>query len=214
MKIKPETEEKVKQETGVLVKEPKPQVGETETKDVKMVVPKTNAPPSHSGGIRGIRRRHHSPPPHVGTKENLLDPNAGDSRMVPILDLEDDGFRAITISGDNRGATMELASGGRKGRRITWADESEKNEEENGQSEGTEEAPNDGHRHLHPVSAMVNSNVQTVNNSVMMGCNCAHDSPGVHLRLTGNPTFRPYHGRKHPQRPPGSDGPTAHHAGS
>lgn len=112
-------------------------------------------------------------------------------------DSEEFGIRVITISGENKGAFMELGHSHKKNHdfganprslhnnsnspRITnYSNESE--------SEGKSNVM--GKKYLNmgntspPMSAFMNSNVQGVNNSILYGSALKHHDPGVHLSVS------------------------------
>ncbi|KAG2302928.1 hypothetical protein Bca4012_061245 [Brassica carinata] len=76
---------------------------------------------------------------------------------------EEDGIRAITLSGSNLGATMK-----------TLLDDNHGDSYRNG-----------GHE-LDFLTTFVNSNFQAVNNSIMMGAKYETHDPGVHLNISGD----------------------------
>ncbi|KAJ4877096.1 Uncharacterized protein Rs2_42114 [Raphanus sativus] len=76
---------------------------------------------------------------------------------------EEDGIRAITLSGSNLGATMK-----------TELDDNHGDSYKNGGQE------------LDFLTTFVNSNFQAVNNSIMMGAKYETHDPGVHLDISGD----------------------------
>ncbi|KAJ1378376.1 hypothetical protein SESBI_47908 [Sesbania bispinosa] len=81
---------------------------------------------------------------------------------------ESGGTRVITISGENKGASMEIMQSRKKPSYVHKMD----NESENG-NEKVRRRPN-------PMRGVyMNSNVQCVNNSLMLDSCCSHHDPGV-----------------------------------
>lgn len=100
---------------------------------------------------------------------------------------EESGLRMITIAGENRGAFMELlpssspsSTGSPMKSKAEQGEEAAKAKKDGKGGAGT----------LSPLSAFVNSNVQGVNNSILLNASCAHSSPGVHLAVTRRPSGR------------------------
>ncbi|XP_059650322.1 vegetative cell wall protein gp1-like [Cornus florida] len=93
-------------------------------------------------------------------------------------DSKDFGVRVITIAGENRGAIMELGHRGllRDGKK------SERNSNDEGINIKMEDKPDKMVRPL--KTAFINSNVQGVNNSILLDSSFTHRDPGVHLSLS------------------------------
>ncbi|CAA7405729.1 unnamed protein product [Spirodela intermedia] len=119
-------------------------------------------------------------------------------RRKPADDGTERGVSVLTLAGDNMGACMDLSGGGghrgeRKnhGRRLA---ESTKNvapgttggkplveDEVKGAFKSKAGASSSKPP---PMVALVNSNVQSVNNSVMLNSSCVQQSPGVYITLS------------------------------
>ncbi|KAK9713599.1 hypothetical protein RND81_06G038400 [Saponaria officinalis] len=98
-------------------------------------------------------------------------PNEGEIKRVS--NSEDIGMRVITISGENRGAVMELGhSHGSHHKLKTEATPKTRN------SDNTSKA-----KPSKPMHAFTNSNVQGVNSSIVFNSTISHHDPGVHLSL-------------------------------
>ncbi|KAJ1378029.1 hypothetical protein SESBI_48274 [Sesbania bispinosa] len=89
---------------------------------------------------------------------------------LKLSDFEDSGTRVITISGENKGANMEIIQSRKKPNYVHKMDNAKINESENG-NEKVRRRPMRG--------VYMNSNVQCVNNSLMFDSCCSHHDPGV-----------------------------------
>ncbi|XP_077239830.1 uncharacterized protein LOC143880746 [Tasmannia lanceolata] len=115
-------------------------------------------------------------------------------------------MRVITIAGENKGAYMELASSHSNNKKHE-KDEKEKvgykangaeGDENESEREGSSSKSN-GKDKMGPMKAFVNSNVQSVNNSIMFNSSCAHNDPGVHLAISRKPLpNKGFHSKTHP----------------
>lgn len=120
-------------------------------------------------------------------------------------DSDESGMRVITITGENRGAVMELISNSsnkhgfhgtphhlhKKGNgnsaktgEESHSDTSSSSEDGKGKKKMKEKG---GKSKAKPMSAYLNSNVQGVNSSIMFNSTCHHHDPGVHLTLLRKP---------------------------
>lgn len=121
------------------------------------------------GGLNnGDLRRHTA---HGATKN----PEASKKH----LDSEDLGMRRIiTIAGENKGAIMDLTPFG--------------NNNKFGKKDNPTASSSDGDKNKNQKSlmttALINSNVQGVNNSILYNCSTTHHDPGIHLSLSTKPT--------------------------
>ncbi|KAF8058389.1 hypothetical protein N665_1246s0009 [Sinapis alba] len=93
---------------------------------------------------------------------------AGPSQYEDEEKEEEDGLRAITLSGTNLGATMK-----------TELDDNHVGNYKNGDHE------------LDSLTTFVNSNFQAVNNSIMIGAKYETHDPGVHLDISGDVEEKP-----------------------
>lgn len=106
--------------------------------------------------------------------------------------MDENPFNVITLAGENRGATMNVGSNPKKERSIhihraykknadqsheVTTDGEESSEEESIKSMKKDEAGN----------AYVNSNIQSVNNSLMLQSSTNDRDPGVHMGLPQKP---------------------------
>lgn len=120
-----------------------------------------------------------------------------------IMDSEEVGMRVITIAGENKGAFMELIQSPKK---HVVGDRSHPNKngnpkmrshgsESESYSTSSDKEGNSKKDKSHkgkvtsslPMSAFMNSNVQSINNSILYNCTCTHHDPGVHLALSRKP---------------------------
>lgn len=112
-------------------------------------------------------------------------------------DSEDSGTRIITIAGENKGAIMDLTPFGKLTHNFVNNPRTLQNKNENptassdgeksgSSSDGKSKAKNKN-SNSPLVSAVMNSNVQGVNNSILFNSSTTHHDPGVHLSLTRKP---------------------------
>ncbi|KAF7826222.1 vegetative cell wall protein gp1-like [Senna tora] len=104
------------------------------------------------------------------------------------------GFRVITIAGENRGAFMEVIQSTQKGghkKSIATPESGKSSEEEGDGKEKKKKKEKNGRGRSEttsfPMMAFVNSNVQSVNNSLLYNASCSHHDPGVRFSLTKKP---------------------------
>lgn len=107
------------------------------------------------------------------------------------LDSEEGRFKGITIAGENRGAIMDLSPLRKKA--YYKLGNIEKNDDRSGSSDGDKsasdsnggsKAKNKNQKLKSPLmSAVMNSNVQGVNNSILYNSSTTHHDPGLHLSL-------------------------------
>lgn len=156
-----------------------------------MVVQETKEIPKNpDSGFNGDIRRH------SGTR-NPKKPETSKKHS----DSEDAGMRIITIAGENKGAIMDLSPnfgkkshhtfGGNPHRLHTEEDNpsvQSDGEKSGSNSDGKSKERNKNHKSKSPLmSAVMNSNVQGVNNSILYNCSTSHHDPGVHLSLSRKP---------------------------
>uniref|UniRef100_A0A803M3C0 Vegetative cell wall protein gp1-like n=2 Tax=Chenopodium quinoa TaxID=63459 RepID=A0A803M3C0_CHEQI len=150
----------------------------------------------------------------VGKPKPFLDSYGGDSQKPRIgksvkpkerdiykksSDYEDSGVRIITITGENKGAIMELGRG-------SALDNPHKAKNDGVISEGNFSGKEDmsklkgkGHNNATtkpgvPMHAYTNSNVQGINSSIVFNSTCTHNDPGVHLSVNRKPLNGHSHG--------------------
>ncbi|KAI3493379.1 hypothetical protein L1887_41768 [Cichorium endivia] len=171
---------------------PSPQI-KPEYEQKTMVVQETKEIPKNlDNGINGDIRRHSG---NWGTR-NPKKPETSKKQS----DSEDFGMRIITIAGENKGAIMELSpkfgkktrSFGDNPHRLQMTKDNPSvpsdGEKSGSNSDGKSKATNKNHKSKSPLmSAVMNSNVQGVNNSILYNCSTTHHDPGVHLSLSRKP---------------------------
>lgn len=139
-------------------------------------------------------RKHEEDKPHIGQngrKEGGV-PNRPKEKEYhkKLDDHKDSGMRVITIAGENKGAYMELGSSN-KGNPHTLSHNSrakkDGNESGSSSSESSKSRKKDRSKSGLPMTAFVNSNVQSVNNSILFHASCTHSDPGVHFSFSRKP---------------------------
>ncbi|KAL4312195.1 hypothetical protein GQ457_01G054840 [Hibiscus cannabinus] len=106
-------------------------------------------------------------------------------------DSEDAGMRIITITGDNRGAFMEINQSnhhknGYQGSPHRLQSSSNK------AGDGKMKSKSNSSKRM-PMNVFINSNVQGINNSIVYYSSCAYHDPGVHLTLYTKPSVGGFH---------------------
>lgn len=86
--------------------------------------------------------------------------------------------KIITIAGENTGALMEL---GHNGRKMPQGGNSPKSGSQPKDEKAAESMDSKGGARAKPMTSLVNSNVQSINNSLLFNSSCTQKSPGVHL---------------------------------
>ena len=112
---------------------------------------------------------------------------------------EDSGLRVITISGENRGAYMEIIQSSKKPNNLHKKGNSkikayDYESENSGSGDGNANRKNK--KYSPPMSAYINSNVQCVNNSLLYETSCTSSDPGVQLILSRKPSGEGFHQRE------------------
>ncbi|KAJ0962881.1 hypothetical protein J5N97_028003 [Dioscorea zingiberensis] len=97
------------------------------------------------------------------------------------------GVMIVTLAGDNKGASMvigydSLTKDGSS--HVHKEAEANKNSNKN-RKEGSTDARDE----IPVISARVNSNVQSINNSLLHESSCSEENPGVHLVFSSKPTM-------------------------
>ncbi|XP_048561149.1 serine/arginine repetitive matrix protein 1-like [Triticum urartu] len=83
------------------------------------------------------------------------------------------GASVITLAGENKGASMKV---GGKGKDGSW--------KEHHGGHRLDGKPVDGQKKQGMMTALINSNVQVINNSLLLHSSCNGGDPGVHLKLS------------------------------
>lgn len=121
--------------------------------------------------------------------------------------FEDSGsIRVITISGENKGAYMDITQSRKKPNHLIHKMGNSKNkayelEKSVNSGEGNNANWNKDKNHKvrtvstsFPIAGVyMNSNVQCVNNSLMLHTSCTHHDPGVHFNLSKKPFDEGFH---------------------
>lgn len=111
-------------------------------------------------------------------------------------------MRVITIAGENKGAYMELASPtsllhskkrlemGAPHHRLQQLEENaQENSNENGNKKEKNKEKGANSTKAPPMATFANSNIQGVNNSIVLNSSCTHSDPGIHLTLSRKPSL-------------------------
>ncbi|KAM3299059.1 hypothetical protein ACQJBY_040513 [Aegilops geniculata] len=83
------------------------------------------------------------------------------------------GASVITLAGENKGASMKV---GGKSKDGSW--------KEHHGGHRLDGKPVDGEKKQGMMRALINSNVQVINNSLLLQSSCSGGDPGVHLKLS------------------------------
>ncbi|CAL5205892.1 unnamed protein product [Lathyrus oleraceus] len=112
--------------------------------------------------------------------------------VQPTQPMDDKKFSVITLTGDNRGATMHVGSeSDKKDGSIhihrDYKTESEESIEVSTDGEGNSNNEEDSMEHDEVGKAYVNSNIQSINNSLMFHGSISERDPGVQVTLPQKP---------------------------
>lgn len=88
---------------------------------------------------------------------------------------------AITLAGENKGASMKV--GGGKSKDASWKEHHGGHRLDGGAVDGEKKKQG-------MMTALINSNVQVINNSLMLHSSCSGGDPGVHLKLSAKSTTK------------------------
>ncbi|KAF7027111.1 hypothetical protein CFC21_039183 [Triticum aestivum] len=83
----------------------------------------------------------------------------------------------ITLAGENKGASMKV---GGKSKDGSWKEHHGGHRLDG----GTVDGKTDGQKKQGMMTALINSNVQVINNSLLLQSSCSGGDPGVHLKLS------------------------------
>ncbi|XP_027337363.1 uncharacterized protein LOC113851075 [Abrus precatorius] len=173
-KLKPNTENETK----------KPVEEEPKTVLVNETIEKPNANGNDDNGSmqNGSQKQgtdHHEK--HVTNKENETKWKGIDTKL---LGCEGYGItRVITIAGENRGAYMEIIKPQKNPvNKMGYLGDGEVNANGKDKSQKVRTLSS-----LPKTGFYVNSNVQCINNSMVLHTSCTHHDPGVHLSLSKKP---------------------------
>ncbi|XP_004499168.1 uncharacterized protein [Cicer arietinum] len=174
--------------------------GVRETVERKIMFATSNSSRSHQRTVPSMDERekgnkNEKGPLQKGIKDDITKFVGKISASVnPTHPMEDKQFSVITLTGDNRGATMHVGSesGKKEGsihiHRDYKTDPDEESNEVTTDGEGNtntedEEEEEDSMEHGEVGNAYVNSNIQSINNSLMFHGSINERDPGVQVTL-------------------------------
>ncbi|KAG8391974.1 hypothetical protein BUALT_Bualt01G0243200 [Buddleja alternifolia] len=104
-----------------------------------------------------------------------------------LSDTEEQGMRMITLAGENKGAVMQLSPSHKKlyssGNPQSLQNKNTSETGEDGKSNNKDKTDRAMSMQSPTMSAILNSNVQGVNNSILYNMDCRQNDPGVHISL-------------------------------
>ncbi|BAT82764.1 hypothetical protein LR48_Vigan07g286200 [Vigna angularis] len=139
-----------------------------------------------------------APPLQKGIKDDITKfVHKLTSTVHPTQHMDDKQFSVITLVGDNRGATMHLGSESAKKEdsiHIHRAYKSDPEETNEVTTDGEENTNEEEEEEEELGMAYVNSNIQSINNSLMFHGSITERDPGVQITLPQKPTepIRPH----------------------
>ena len=167
-------------------------------KDIKVVssadpatrkVSSTSISPQES--LQSNEEKQHIPL-QKGIKDDISNLVQKLATVTPTQPMDDTNFSVVTLAGDNRGATMQVGSNSTKKEgsiRIHRAYKTEPEESTEATTDtDTDENSSRGSAEKDDVAkAYVNSNIQSVNNSLMLHGSVSERDPGVRVVLPQQP---------------------------
>ncbi|KAE9605760.1 hypothetical protein Lal_00025462 [Lupinus albus] len=174
---------------------PTPQPSQPNANAAPIVTPPpkkaTTSIPSPQAKTPFIQSQKQSQPP----SPLALEPSKGkDTIQRKVLDSEDYDMRAITISGENKGAYMKIVQHSNKPNYHHKNGNSEDYElEDSGNGNRKNKSEKERTLSSPAMAVYVNSNVQCVNNSMLYHTTCSTHDPGVHLTLKKRLPFQGTH---------------------
>ncbi|XP_010250795.1 PREDICTED: proline-rich receptor-like protein kinase PERK9 [Nelumbo nucifera] len=191
LKPEPEPEPKpvvVAEQKNVLVQERRTMPGINNAGEGKP----TSAQNGKEGGGNGVK--------DVNSKDKEKDARKKTERKTE-RSSEEVGMKVITLTGENKGAVMELGYSNRKEQDLyirnphrlgstSHGDQSQSersSSDEEGKMKRKDKAVPKSSAQSLPISAFINSNVQGVNNSILFNSSFASHDPGVHLYFSRKP---------------------------
>ncbi|KAJ1378030.1 hypothetical protein SESBI_48275 [Sesbania bispinosa] len=138
----------------------------------------------------------------VVVNKTIEKPNVNDNGSLQkglnkkLSDSEDSDTRVITITGENKGAYMEIIQSRKKPNYLHKMDNSKVKGYDYESENANKKDKSQKARTLssRPRSGVyVNSNVQCINNSMVFHSCCTHHDPGVQLTLSKNPFGEGFH---------------------
>lgn len=135
---------------------------------------------NHSPGIGQNGKQEQ----HKNGEEQGKDKGVGGKKAFGSSDDKDTNTRVITMAGENRGAFMEVVLSD-KNNNSRHHQISQNNESENEDNKSKKKSM--GTLNGLPMKAFFNSNVQGINNSILMDSKFSHHDPGIHLVFSRMP---------------------------
>nr|GMD44357.1 vegetative cell wall protein gp1-like [Ipomoea batatas] len=112
------------------------------------------------------------------------------------------GMSVLTLAGENKGAIMDLSPARKKYNGFNGTPQKLQSDAEKSGSGSDNESrpkyPNGTRRRSLPMTAFMNSNVQSINNSILHNTTCNHHDPGIHLIFSGKEGFKPHYPKGSP----------------
>ncbi|KAF3334428.1 vegetative cell wall protein gp1-like protein [Carex littledalei] len=136
---------------------------------------KNNAPHPEKKEIENGRGMFETRGKHQHSNSGTAMPNANHKKS-------DRDTKVITIAGENIGALMELGHNAHSySRKMHQGGNSPKSGSGTQDEKAAESMDSKGGARAKPMTSLVNSNVQSINNSLLFNSSCTQKSPGVHL---------------------------------
>ncbi|CAK9328757.1 unnamed protein product [Citrullus colocynthis] len=113
--------------------------------------------------------------------------NGGNKKAA--FELSNDNTRVITMAGENKGAFMEIILSSDKNSNIRHQQQNQDNNVNSPKDNKSKKKITMGTktRNVLPMKAFFNSNVQGINNSILMDSKFTHHDPGIHLVFSSMP---------------------------
>jgi len=178
---------------------------ETEPEQKTVLVQKTIERPKPWLGGNGGDQTNYNKPSIIrnGVEQDVESKEKGSHHRKKVSDSEEMGMRIITLAGENKGAIMELIRSPQKHHhnkegmgmgnatktqsRGSDSESSNTSSDKEGNPKKDKSQKGKAKTSL-PMNAFMNSNVQSVNNSLLYNSSCTHHDPGVHLALSRKPS--------------------------
>jgi len=130
-----------------------------------------------------------APPLQKGIKDDITKfVHKLTATVHPTQHMDDKQFSVITLVGDNRGATMHLGSESAKKEGSIHIHRAYKSDPEETNEVSTDGEENTNEEEEELGMAFVNSNIQSINNSLMFHGSISERDPGVEITLPQKPT--------------------------
>jgi hypothetical protein len=180
---------------------------ETEPEQKTVLVQKTIERPKPWLGGNGGDQTNYNKPSIIrnGVEQDVESKEKGSHHRKKVSDSEEMGMRIITLAGENKGAIMELIRSpqkhgvgdhhNKKGMGNATKTQSRGSDSESSNTSSDKEGNPKKDKSQKgkaktslPMKAFTNSNVQSINNSLLYNSSCTHHDPGVHLALSRKPS--------------------------